>query len=155
MASTDPPDASAAGDAPEPPRVHKPGAHGGVENILREQFGVSSEPALARDEAVRRVRDKLAAEGVAYEVLHISDAPVHRGALFDAAGRRVLFPEPAAYDRCTVVLVDPDRRARWAHDAWWAFVPLGDDGTEQAPVVLRPTTLPEHERGPVRFYPVR
>jgi len=92
----------------------------------------------------------MATQAVPCQGLALSDQPVARGALFDASGARVLFPEGPAYDRCYVALIDPEpATVRWAHPAHWAFVPADGDGD----VILRPTELPEHNTGPVRLLP--
>lgn len=130
-------------------RALKPGAPGGISQILTDAFGVSETPTLGRAEVARRIEQALRDRELAYEKLYISDAPVHRGALFDAAGKRVPFPSQRAYDRCFVALVDPDENARWSHPAYWAFVPADGSGE----VELRDTSLPEHDKGPVRLEP--
>jgi hypothetical protein len=125
----------------------RPGARSGISHILTEAFGVSERPTLDRAEVARHIEQALHERELTYQKLYISDAPVHRGALFDAAGKRVPFPPQRAYDRCFVALVDPDQNARWSHPAYWAFVPA-DGGGE---IEIRDTSLPEHDKGPVRL----
>lgn len=96
--------------------------------------------------AVERIKEALKVRKISYEKLYISDAPARRGALFNAAGVRVPFPEGKAYDLCYIALVDPDHKARWGHPAHWAFVPMDDSG-----VAIQDTNLPEHDKGPVRL----
>ncbi len=139
--------------APNDPR--RPGAPSGLSAILEREFGVPAQPTIGRRDVLDRVEEALAQpefDGHRDRVaITVSDAPVARNALSDAAGGRVAFPEDTVYDRCFVALVDPDPMALWAHPAWWAFVPADGMG----PVALRKTRLPEHPRGGVRLYPVR
>jgi hypothetical protein len=121
-----------------------------IEAVLTQEFGEPVTPTLTRAEVLERIKHLLAERAIPYQRIDISDVPVHRNALSDAAGRRVRFPEGRAYSRCFVALIDPDTDARWAHPAWWAFVPA--DG--RAPVEVRETRLPEHPRGAVRLYAV-
>jgi hypothetical protein len=131
-----------------PRNKQKPGrARGGIEHILQDEFRVPMRPTLDRATLVERIQQALRERNISWDAIHLSDAPVHRDALFDARGKRVAFPEGSAYERCFVALVDPDERARWAHPAHWAFIPA--DGSE--PVEIRDTSLPEHPRGPVRL----
>jgi hypothetical protein len=99
--------------------------------------------------AVRRIREAARGRELPEVALALSDQPVASGALFDASGVRVSFPEGAAYERCYVALLDPSPMMRWAHPAWWAFVPVAGD----EPVQLRETELPESPSGPVRLLP--
>ena len=128
-----------------------PGAPSGLDAMIVEGFGERPKPTLTRAEVLARVEQALTARGIQCERIEVSDAPVRRNALSDASGRRVPFPPEAVYDRCFVALVDPDTRARWAHPAFWAFVPADGSGA----VELRETSLPEHPRGSVRLYSVR
>jgi hypothetical protein len=129
--------------------ARKPGVTPGMDNILRDIFHVAPTPSVGIGEATRRIRESIVQRSVPYARLEISDAPLHRGTLFNAAGVRVVFPEGPAYERCYVALVDPDPMARWAHPAHWAFVPADGDGD----VVLTPTNLPEHGKSAVLFLP--
>lgn len=128
----------------------RPGGPPGIEAMLRAGFHVPVTPSIGRAEAARRVLAEVTAQGKRCERLDVSDQPVRRGALFNAAGARVSFPEGKAFDRCYVALIDPDPRARWAHAAHWAFVPADGEGD----VVLQKTELPESASGPVRLLPV-
>jgi hypothetical protein len=128
--------------------ARRPGLTAGIEAILKEGFGVPGTPAIGREEALRRVKARLEAEGLRWQRLDISELPVSRNALVDMAGRRVPFPPGVAYDTCHVVLVDPDMLAQWGHPAWWAFVPSDGSGN----VMLESTELPEHALGNVRFF---
>jgi hypothetical protein len=125
----------------------RPGGPPSVVDMLREKFDVPAAPALGRKEAAHRVREAAGERAHAPASLVLSDQPVARGALFDAAGARVPFPEGKAYDRCYVALLDPSPMTRWAHPAWWAFVPAGGEDA----VVLRHTELPESGTGSVRL----
>lgn len=127
--------------------ARRPGMTAGIEEILKEGFGVPPTPAIGRLEAVRRVLAKLDADGLHWEQLDVSELPVSRNALVDMGGHRVRFPDGPAYDACVVVLVDPNAAAQWGHPAWWAFVP--SDGSGE--VILEPTDLPENALGTVRF----
>lgn len=118
--------------------------------MISEAFGEPPKPTLTREEVRARVEDVLGERGIEHDRIDISDIPVRRNALSDAAGRRVRFPAGAPYDRCFVALVDLEASARWGHLAFWAFVPADGDG----PVELRETSLPEHPRGSVRLYSV-
>lgn len=80
----------------------------------------------------------------------LSDMVVHRGALFDSSGARVVFPEGDSYDRCRVALFDPTPNARWEHRAAWGFVPASREGR----VVIQYTDYPEHCNGPTRLLQV-
>jgi hypothetical protein len=128
----------------------KPGGPPGIEAVLRDKFKVSAKPSIGRKEAEQRILEKIAEQGQRYERIDLSDQPVRRGALFNAAGARVPFPEDRAYDRVFIALLDPEPATRWAHAAYWAFVPAEGD----AEVVLQPTDLPEHATGPVRLIPL-
>ena len=126
----------------------RPGGPSGIVEMLKTEFHVPETPALGREEAARRIREFVSEGPAATALLTLSDQPVMRGALFDAAGVRVAFPEGRAYERCYVGLLDPSPSARWAHHAWWAFVPAGGEG----PVSLRETELPENSSGAVRLF---
>lgn len=126
-----------------------PGMTAGIDNILRDAFHVPPKPSLGIQEAARRIRESIAEHDIACARLEISDAPVRRGTLFNAANMRVPFPEGAAYERCYVGLVDPEPMARWAHPAHWAFVPADGEGE----VVFTETNLPEHGKSAVLFLP--
>ncbi len=126
-----------------------PGVTAGIDRIVRDAFHVPSTPTLGVREATRRIREAVARQLVACQRLEISDAPVRRGTLFNAAGSRVSFPEGDRYERCYVALVDPEPMARWGHPAYWAFVPA--DGEDE--VVFAPTNLPEHGKSAVLFLP--
>lgn len=130
--------------------ARKPGGPAGVSRLLRDVFGVSPTPSIGRRDAADRAIAAARAQGVPFVRVDVSDQPVMRGALFDAAGARVSFPEGAAFDRCYVVLLDPEPAARWAHEAHWAFVPADGEGD----AALVPTSLPEATGGPVRLYPM-
>jgi hypothetical protein len=121
-----------------------------MEAVLREQFEVPATPTMNRAAAAKRVRDKIAAEGLRCERLDLSDDAVPRGALFDMSGAPVPFPEGDEYGRCYVALIDPDTRLQWAHRAHWAFVPASGEGD----IVVRETDFPEHAKGRVRLFPV-
>jgi hypothetical protein len=130
-------------------RSQRPGGPSGIVEMLEQQFHVPTTPAIGRGEAAQRIYQEVAGGPTSSASLTLSDQPVMRGALFDAAGERVSFPEGTAYERCYVGLLDPAPTARWAHQAWWAFVPAGGEG----PVVLRETQLPENSSGAVRMFP--
>jgi hypothetical protein len=117
---------------------------------LEDDFHVPLVPSIGHVEALKHVRAVAKDQTSGAVSIALSDQPVARGALFDAAGARVPFPEGKAYDRCYVALLDPSPTTRWAHPAWWAFVPAGGD----APTVLRGTELPENQSGSVRLLPV-
>ncbi len=127
----------------------RPGGRPGIVETLEHDFHVPAMPSIGRQEAIKRIREEAKARAFPEVLLALSDQPVARGALFDAAGVRVTFPEGDVYDRCYVALLDPSPAMRWAHPAWWAFVPVGGEG----PVVLRDTELPENPSGPVRLLP--
>lgn len=128
-----------------------PGTPSGLSAIIETMFGEPEKPTLTRAEVIALVEKTLVEHGITADRLDVSDAPVRRNALSDAAGRRVPFPEGVAYDRCFVVLVDHMADALWAHPARWAFVPA--DGKGQ--VELRDTRLPAHSHGTVRLVPGR
>lgn len=121
----------------------RPGVPGGLDAIITNTYGVPARPTLNREDAARRVREKVKTLGC--ERLDVSEEPVRRGALVDMSGARVSFPEGKTYDRCYVALVDPAMDAQWGHAAFWAFVPAAGDGD----VILRPTQFPEHALGVV------
>lgn len=127
----------------------RPGGRPGLAAIVADQFEVSADPVINRAEAARRIRAKIAADGVPCERLDISDVPVRRGALFDMEGARVPFPDGDIYESCYVGLIDPTVDAQWAHPAHWAFVPAEPRGE----VVLRSTNFPPHALGAVRLRP--
>jgi hypothetical protein len=127
----------------------RPGGRPGIVDTLEHDFHVPAVPSIGRPGALERIREAARARSLPEVALALSDQPVSRGALFDAAGARVPFPEGSVYDRCYVALLDPSPRMRWAHPAWWAFVPVGGE----APVELRDTELPENPSGPVRLLP--
>ncbi len=127
----------------------RPGIAPGLDNIIKAQFKLPTDPAIGRAAAAARVRAKIEADKIACERLDVSDIPVRRGSLFDMAGTRVPFPYGEAYESCYVALVDPHADAQWAHDAYWAFIPAAGDGE----VVLTFTEFPEHALGAVRLRP--
>ncbi|HEY0097294.1 MAG TPA: hypothetical protein VGB96_23410 [Archangium sp.] len=127
----------------------RPGGRPGIVATLEHDFHVPAVPSIGREEAIKRIREEAGTRALPEVVLALSDQPVARGALFDAAGVRVAFPEGGVYDRCYVALLDPSPMMRWAHPAWWAFVPVDGEG----PVMLRDTKLPENPSGPVRLLP--
>lgn len=129
----------------------RPGGPPGTSGVLERFFHVPERPSIGRAEAIRRSVQALREGGVPFEQLFMSDQPLRRGALFDASGARVVFPEDAAYERCFVALADPDPGARWAHPASWVFVSAGGE----AGAVLVATNLPEHPGSAVRFLPVK
>lgn len=116
----------------------RPGGRPGIVETLEDDFHVPAVPSIGRQEAIKRVREAAQARSFPEVTLLLSDQPVARGALFDAAGAH-----------CHVALLDPSPVMRWAHPAWWAFVPMGGE----APVVPRDTELPENASGPVRLRP--
>lgn len=128
----------------------RPGVRGGLEAVVKEAFGEPTRPSLTRAEVVDLVRAKLRSSGIRFDRILISDATVRPRALFDAAGQRVAFPEGELYRRCFVALVDVDSAAKWAHPAYYAFVPAAGDGE----VEFVRTDLPPHHAGPVRLIPV-
>jgi hypothetical protein len=128
----------------------RPGGAPGILETLEHDFHVPPVPSIGRQEALKRIREAAEARNLPTVALAMSDQPVARGALFNAAGVRVTFPEGDAYERCYIALLDPTPAMRWAHPAWWAFVPVGGNG----PVVLHETELPESQSGPVRLLPV-
>lgn len=85
--------------------------------VITRAFGVPETPTASRKEVATRVEEELRRRGIEYDQLDVSDAPVRRNALFDAAGRRVPFPEDEPYERCFVALIDLDASAHWAHPA--------------------------------------
>jgi hypothetical protein len=128
----------------------RPGGPPDLLTLLEDVFAVPRRPSVGRDEATRRVREAVKGKGLAGERVFLSDQLVRRGALFDASGARVPFPDGDAYEHCFVALVDPSPEARWGHPAFFAFVPA--EGS--AETVLRPTSLPEHAGSSVRLLPV-
>ena len=128
----------------------RPGGRPGLLATLEDDFHVPLVPSIGRVQALEQIRAAAKDKALGAVSLALSDQPVARGALFDAAGVRVRFPEGKAYDRCYVALVDPSPTTRWAHPAWWAFIPVEGD----APAVLRETQLPENQSGSVRLLPV-
>lgn len=128
----------------------RPGGPAGVRAIHEQRFRVPLEPTRSPEDVLRRIREKLSAEQIQFERMDLSDMPVRRGSLFNAVGERVAFPDGEPYRRCFVALIDPAPLARWAHRAYWAFVPAEGPGE----VILVPTDWPEHSRGPVRLDPV-
>lgn len=127
----------------------RPGGPPGIVDTLEHDFHVPPMPSIGRQEALKRIRETAKDQALPPVSLALSDQPVPRGALFNAAGARVSFPEGGAYERCYVALLDPSPMMRWAHPAWWAFVPVAGD----EPVLLRETELPESQSGPVRLLP--
>ena len=128
----------------------RPGGKPGIVETLEEDFHVPEVPSIGRDRALERIREAATRQQLPLNALALSDQPVTRGALFNAAGSRVPFPEGHAYDRCYVALLDPSPKTRWAHPAWWLFVPVTGDEAVQ----LRETQLPESQSGSVRLLPV-
>ena len=129
----------------------RPGLRSGIEGTLEEGFGVTLKPTESDRAAIEAIREKARSSGIECEALWLSDAPVRRGALFNADGQRVEFPQTSdrRYDRCLVALVDPDRMARWGHGAWFAFYPADGSG----PVELVASDVPAHGMGGVRLEP--
>ena len=127
--------------------ARRPGGPSEAEAVLVREFGVPRHPAIGRDAAVQRVRERIVADNLRCERLDISDEVVPRDALFDMSGKRVEWPDGPAYDRCYVALIDPDAQLLWGHRAYWAFVPAGPEGE----VVVRETDFPERAEGRVRL----
>jgi hypothetical protein len=132
------------------PDAQRPGGPADLGELLADVFGVAPGPFMDRDEAQRRVIAEVKRKALHGERIFLSDQLVRRGALFDASGARVGFPEGDAYERCYVALVDPEPEARWGHPAYFAFVPAD----RAAPTQLCETLLPEHTGGSVRLLPV-
>jgi len=128
----------------------RPGGPPGIVQTLEQDFHVPGVPSIGRHEALKRIIEAANSRQLPTTALALSDQPVARGALFNAAGSRVPFPEGPAYERCYVALLDPSPKTRWAHPAWWLFVPVAGD----EPVQLRETQLPESQSGSVRLLPV-
>jgi hypothetical protein len=128
-------------------KTRTPGGPTGTEAVLQEEFGVPARPTMSRADAARLISTKIRSENIRCEAFEVSDQPVTRGALFDARGVRVTFPEGSSFDYCYVALVNPDVSARWGHPAHWAFVPV--EGENE--IVLQPTNSPEQQAGPVRL----
>jgi hypothetical protein len=128
----------------------KAGAPAGLAELTEQVFEMPARPTILRRDALDRVRRALAARKIEAGEIELSDEPVPRGRLFDAAGKRVAFPDGAAFERAYVALVDLDPAARWAHPALWAFVPAEGGDT---PVELRETNVPENQTGAVRLLP--
>lgn len=119
--------------------------------VLADVFEVPAGPFRSREDARNQVLVAAREAGVPEGArIFLSDDLVRRGALFDASGARVTFPDGDAYERCFVALVDPDPEARWGHPAHFAFVPAGAG----AKTVLSPTSLPEHPGSSVRLLPL-
>jgi hypothetical protein len=128
----------------------RPGGTPGIVQTLEEDFHVPGVPSIGRQEALKRILVAANSRQLPTTALALSDQPVTRGALFNAAGSRVPFPEGPAYERCYVALLDPSPMTRWAHPACWLFVPVAGD----EPVQLLETQLPESRSGSVRLLPV-
>jgi hypothetical protein len=122
----------------------------GIAELTEDLFEMPARPTLLRSEALDRLRRLLAERKIEAGELMLSDEPVRRRSLFDAAGRRVEFPGGEAFERSYVALVDLDPAARWAHPALWAFIPA--EGGE-TPLELRETNVPENQSGAVRLLP--
>lgn len=123
-------------------------APSGVADVTEALFHVPALPTILRADAKERILALLADRDVAGAALYLSDGPVRRGMLFDATGKRVAFPEGAAFERAYVALVDLDTEARWAHRALWVFVPAEGGDT---PIEARDTNVPENRSGAVRM----
>lgn len=128
----------------------KPGGPSGVAALLDELFEMPAQPTIRRDDVLARLRRLLADRNIEAGRLELSDEPVRRGRLFDAAGKRVDFPLGDAFERAYVALVDLEPLARWAHPALWAFIPAEGGDT---PIELRETNVPENQGGAVRLLP--
>lgn len=77
----------------------------------------------------------------------VSQDPVLRNRLWDAVGVRVPFPEGKEFDSCYVALIDPRPTYRWGHGAWFAFIPINDDGgvsLRSEKSVVQKTDMPPH-----------
>jgi hypothetical protein len=126
-------------------------ASGSLSEILETQFHLSPTVSIGQAGALAAIREEMQSSAVPNDsLLLISDQPVGRGALFDASGARVSFPSGNEYDYCYVGLIDPSPTLRWAHSAWWAFVPA--DGSSKA--IFKGTKFPESTSGSVRLLPV-
>jgi hypothetical protein len=132
--------------------ARRPGGPADLLVLLEAVFEVPTGPFIGRSEAQRRVIDAVKEKGLHGERIFLSDQLVRRGALFDASGARVAFPEGEAYEHCFVALVDPTPEARWGHPAYFAFLPADADG--DAPTTLCETQLPEHTGSSVRLLPL-
>jgi hypothetical protein len=121
----------------------------GVAAILENSFHVPAVPTVTRKQAGFLVLAALKGEGIQAEDCRISENPIARDALFDAAGARVPFPPDGRFERAYVALADPEARARWAHPAFWVFVAAGGEETR-----VQPTEWPMHPKSPMTFLPV-
>jgi hypothetical protein len=132
------------------PESQRPGGPPQVLKLLADVFEVPESPSVGREDARRRVISAVREKGVPDSArIFLSDQLARRGALLDASGARVKFPDGDAYEHCFVALVDPTPEARWGHPAYFAFVPAAGD----AETVLSPTLLPEHAGCSVRLLP--
>jgi hypothetical protein len=125
----------------------RPGSPAGISDSVELVFGEPARPTITAGEALQSAQRVAQQQGLSVPEFLITDAPIRRGHLFDSRGTRVSFPDGAAFDRAFVLLADPDRTAKWAHDAYWVLVSARD--SSQA--VVLPTRLPPHAGGGPRF----
>ena len=92
------------------PDARHPGGPADLLKLLEDVFEVPAGPFISRSDAQRRVIEAAQRKGLHGERIFLSDQLVRRGALFDASGARVAFPEGDAYEHCFVALVNPTRR---------------------------------------------
>ena len=84
--------------------------------------------------------------------IRLSLNPVVEGALFDLSGQRPAWPDGSSYAYCYIAFVDPIEahdyehhgHSKWAHPAWFAFVPALGEG----PVLVSPSDFPPHPDAP-------
>ena len=116
-----------------------------LDEMMRGLFKEPATPTLHRADVVQMILEKMRQRDIIAEFILLSDGPASPQSLYDASGTRVQFPPDEGYRRCFVALIDPHPLTKWAHEAFWAFIPAG--GGE---VVLQPTSWP-YADGPVRF----
>ncbi|HEY3352075.1 MAG TPA: hypothetical protein VGQ83_02410 [Polyangia bacterium] len=117
-----------------------------IENRFHEPVYVAG-----RQDAIRRVNCALGTKGITVDSFLLSDEPAVRGSVFDLAGARVDFPPDDCFDRSFVAFIDPTPDVKWAHPAFWIFVPVLKDGE----VKFVEWDLPPHpDQRTVRFLAV-
>jgi hypothetical protein len=80
--------------------------------------------------------------------MRFATEPVFEGALFDLSGSRPAWPDGSEYAWCYVAFINPieGRDCKWAHPAWFVFVPAMGEGK----TLISPHDFPPHHTAPSR-----
>ena len=124
--------------------------------MMRLQKPATLESAARREECrnlllseiQREVESVLHQHNIDPYTVEVTIEPVVEGALFDLSGQRPGWPDGDAYAWCYVAFVNPmeGRDYKWAHPAWFVFVPAMGEGE----TLVAPHDFPPHHNAPTK-----